>query len=357
MTETQKCFFRLLRIGVGKNVPIKAGDVFDWGAIQTIAAQHGLSAFVLDAIECLPEGKRPDKALFLPWIGEVVQDYDVRYEQYSMGISSLAAFYNEHGFKMMIVKGISCGLTWPKPEHRPYGDVDIWLFGKYKEADAAIAKEKGIRIHNSHHHHTVFYWKNLMIENHYNFINIHHHKSNIEFERILEDLAEDDTYSIDLAGQKVYLPSPNLHALFLLKHSFSHFASTDIDLRQVLDWGFYVQAHSAEIDWKWLVGVLDRFGMRRLFNIFNAICVEDLGFAASLFPELRFSPVLKDRVLAEILSPEFSGETPSKFFPRIAFKFRRWRANAWKHRLCYRESLWSAFWSGVWNHLLKPASI
>ena len=74
-----------------------------------------------------------------------------------------------------------------------------------------------------------------------------------------------------------------------------------------------------------------------MFNLFNIICVEDLGFAASLFPELRFSPVLKDRVLIEIISP--SG------------------ASAWKHRLCYRESLWSAFWSGVWNHLLKPRSI
>ena len=59
--------------------------------------------------------------------------------------------------------------------------------------------------------------------------------------------------------------------------------------------------------------------------------------AASLFPELRFSPVLKDRVLIEIISP--SG------------------TSTWKHRLCYRESLWSAFWSRAWGRLLKPRSI
>ncbi len=35
----------------------------------------------------------------------------------------------------------------------------------------------------------------------------------------------DDTYTLDVCGEKVYLPSPNLHALFLLKHSMSDFAA------------------------------------------------------------------------------------------------------------------------------------
>jgi len=82
----------------------------------------------------------------------------------------------------------------------------------------------------------------------------------------------------------------------------------------------------------------------------KGMTVEKLnGEHASLFPELRFSPVLKDRVLIEIISPSGTGAAPSRF--------RRWRTNAWKHRLCYRESLWSAFWSRAWNHLLKPRSI
>ena len=76
-----------------------------------------------------------------------------------------------------------------------------------------------------------------------------------------------------------------------------------------------------------------------------------------IFPEGEYDKALKDRVLADILSPEFNEEEPSGLIPRVAFKFRRWRANGWKHRLCYKESMWSAFWSGVWNHLLKPSSV
>ena len=69
------------------------------------------------------------------------------------------------------------------------------------------------------------------------------------------------------------------------------------------------------------------------------------------------SKYLKSRVLNDILSPEFQHETPKGFFRRICFKYHRWKANEWKHQLCYSDSMWSAFWSGVWSHLLKPSSI
>ena len=111
------------------------------------------------------------------------------------------------------------------------------------------------------------------------------------------------------------------------------------------------------MDWPWLEGVLDDFGMRRLYDVFNAICVEDLGFEVRLFTRVQFEPMLKDRVLNEILAPEFPDELPKSVFRRVFYKLRRWRGSAWKHELCYKDSMWSAFWSGVWNHILKPSSI
>lgn len=97
--------------------------------------------------------------------------------------------------------------------------------------------------------------------------------------------------------------------------------------------------------------------MLPLFSIINAICVEDLRFDEALFPKGEVDPKVKERVLNEILSPEFDESKPESLLPRMAFKYRRWKANEWKHDLCYKESRLSAFWSGVWNHLLKPSSI
>jgi hypothetical protein len=138
----------------------------------------------------------------------------------------------------------------------------------------------------------------------------------------------------------------------------SHFAATELNLRQLLDWAFFVKANSEDVDWEWLLGVLREYGMMDLFNVFNEICVDDLGFDVSIFPGFsRKNNALKERVLTEIITPKFSGEMPNNLYRRVFWKFRRWKANGWKHKLCYKESMWSAFWSGVWNHLLKPSSI
>ena len=118
-----------------------------------------------------------------------------------------------------------------------------------------------------------------------------------------------------------------------------------------------MQAHSKEIDWPWLEGVMEEYHLTDFFNYINAICIQDLGFDAALFPAAQVDLALKDRVLADILQPEFSEASPASLLPRLRFKFKRWKANAWKHKMCYSESMWSAFWSGVWGHILKPKGI
>ena len=351
----------LVRLGVGHTSYVPPYSV-DWTAIKALADKHGLSGIVLDGIDKLPEDVRPPKEELLQWIGETLQEYEHRYEMYRKAISEMARWHNANGFKMMVLKGYACAINWSKPEHRPCGDIDIWEFGKQKEADEALRacfKEQGLRfkIDESHHHHTVYYWGDFMVENHYDFLNVHHHKSNVSLEAILKDLGQDDSHFVNVLGEKVYLPSPNLHALFLLRHAMSNFASTRVTLRQLMDWAFFVKANTNEIDWDWLESTLEKYGMKRLYDVFNAICVGDLGFDVKIFPKVQFDPSLKDKVLKEIIAPANYKKTPTNILLRIPFKYKRWRANEWKHRLCFKESMWSAFWSGVWNHLMKPASI
>jgi hypothetical protein len=90
--------------------------------------------------------------------------------------------------------------------------------------------------------------------------------------------------------------------------------------------------------------------MMDFYNCLNAICVENLGFEARIFKGVQFNPSLKDKVLADILSPEYEVATGIKNM------LKRWKANRWKHKLCFDENIWASFWYGVWNHLLKPNS-
>ena len=351
-----KTFLSLVRLGIGHRAEALSGLV-NWNEVQALAERQGLAAVLVDGIEQLPDSLRPPKELLLQWIGECLQSYEYRYELYRRAIADLAKFYGEHGIKMMVLKGFACSLDWPKPEHRPCGDIDIWQFGEQKEADLILSKETGLNIDDSHEHHTIFDWQGFTVENHYDFIDVHHRKSSPELEKIFKELGSDDSVFKDVNDEKVYLPSPNLHALFLLRHMMEHFASTELTLRQLLDWAFFVKKHGKDVDWKWLERILDEFGMTPAYNIFNAICVEDIGFDALSFPKREVDTALKERVLHEILQPEFAEIQPSGLIPRIVFKFRRWKANGWKNELCFKESMWSAFWSGVWGHILKPNQI
>lgn len=351
-----KTFMPILRLGIGHRSETLP-QAIDWLNIINLAERQGVSAILMDGIEKLPDDLKPPKLMLLEWIGVVIQYYEYRYVQYRQAISEIAGFFNNHGYKMMVLKGYACSLNWPKPEHRPCGDIDIWQFGKQKEADELLKKEKGIKVDNSEHHHTIFFWGDFKVENHYDFINVHARKSNRDLETLFKKLGEDDSYIIEINNERVYLPSPNLHALFLIRHLAAHFTSTSVTLRQVLDWAFFVEKHTKEIDWNWLEVELEKLHLSDFVNSLNAICVEDLGFSSNIFQEVRYLPVLKDKIFADIMNPEFGEPEPNSFIPRLLYKYKRWKGNAWKQKMCFNESLLSGFWTGLWSHLLKPRSI
>lgn len=352
-------FLSLIRLGIGKSNDARLPKQIDWDILKDLATRQGLLAIMVDGIEKLPECQRPPKPILLQWIGESLHGYEYRYELYRHTIAEMAAFYNHNGYKMMLLKGYACGMNWPRPEHRPCGDIDIWLFEKQKEADEALeaslkVQDPNFKIDTNHHHHTVFYWRDFIVENHYDFVNVHQNKTNAEIEKVLKELGRDDSYYFELYGERVYLPAPNLFALFLIKHTMLHFVLGEFSLRQLLDWAFFIEKHGKEVDWPWLLELFEKYGMMPAFNTLNAICVEDLGFEARIFPCVQFLPSIKDRVLTEIMFPEFDSHDPEGFFAKMIYKYRRWKGSGWKYKLCNNESRWSSFWNGIKGHIVKP---
>ena len=190
-------------------------------------------------------------------------------------------------------------------------------------------------------------------------MNVYASRTNAQLEVNLKKLGKDNAHFIELYGEKVYLPSPNLHALFLLRHAITEFAATGLNLRQLLDWAFFWEKHGDEVDEKWLYGLIEKHHMATFFNIINAICVEELGFQSNIFPSVQYVPYLKDRVLKEILEPKFDWQKAhdKNVIKRILFKYRRWKGGAWKRELCCGEGPIESFAWSVRSHLLKPASI
>ena len=287
----------------------------------------------------------------MKWIGQV-GFMENCYQKHKELIKKLARFYADNGIRLMVLKGYGLSLLWPNPKHRPVGDIDTYNFGLHVLADKIMHEKLGIPIENNHHKHSVFSICGVTVENHYSFLNVHGHRSTAEIENILEEGVRGE-YVKDTDLQNVYYPSMRFNSLYLLRHSAEHFASVNINLRQVLDWGFFVRAY--DMDWDWLFCQLDKVGMKQYLAILNAICVKHLGFEATLFPVLEIDENLVERSFNDILIPEFQKEMHKNAFAEIVYRFKRWNANRWKHDIVYKESMWQSLCTQIWSHILKPS--
>ena len=84
------------------------------------------------------------------------------------------------------------------------------------------------------------------------------------------------------------------------------------------------------VDWKEVIGLAQKQGV--LAIAFDALEKENVR--------------LRDRVLEDILHPEFQDEVPP-MEKRIAYgivKTKRLWVNRWKHRMVFDESILSTFW-------------
>jgi hypothetical protein len=376
MNTSKEFLLTIVSVGIGHRKVCSIPKAVDWQEVFRLAQVQGVAAIVLDGlnkvhdsgfldessdkVELMVQDSMP-QMLRLEWIGEVLQ-YEQRYAVYEKNIRDLATFYQKHGIRMMVLKGFGLSMNYPVPNHRPCGDLDIYLFGEQEKADKLIEEELGIKIDNSHHHHSVFQFQGETVENHYDFLNVHVRKSNKRMEAKLKELCHTETTeSTDIVLTTnnpnetiIVFPSVEFNAIYLLRHCAAHFASTEMTVRQVLDWAFFMEKHHREIKWDEYIPYIKQEGMYRFYNLLGLFCMSHLGFDASIFHGL-YSDGLIERFSNEILEPEFKDRENGRLLHSLSVKPRRWWHNRWKNRLCYPDSAWEEFVYGLWAKVLKPS--
>lgn len=352
MKNEQSALLKLVRLGIGKDSIFKIPQGLDWQEVFGMAEKQDVIAIVLDGIDiCFDKGAALDIDFQtkMDWIG-AAQQVENYYQEHENNMRDLAHFYQKHSIKMMVLKGYGLSLNYPIPNHRAPGDIDIYLYGDYEKGDKLLESEIGIKIDKSHHHHTVFMFQGESVENHYDFLNVHVRKSNQRMERKLKELAHAD----NIETTEIVFPSTEFNSIYLLRHCAAHFASTQMSIRQVLDWGLFMEKHHQEIEWTPYLTYLKQERMFRFYNLIGFFCVRHLGFDASIFKGL-YEDELLERFSNEILMPEFKDKEDGSLSHSLSVKPRRWWHNRWKNRLCYSDSAWSEFAYGLWAKILKPS--
>ena len=132
MTKEEISLLHLLQLGLSGKIKESVIDIkydIDWHSVYALALRQGITAIQLDAISKLPNEARPSKPVLLQWIGQATM-MERMYARHKERIASLAELYGQQGIRMLLLKGYGCSLCYPKPDHRPTGDIDVYLFGK-----------------------------------------------------------------------------------------------------------------------------------------------------------------------------------------------------------------------------------
>lgn len=362
MHHNQDILIAFLRAALSADTSarIKADGV-DWAGVCALASREGVLPLLYDGMMAFAEKGLPLPIEVKMELWGNVKIAEQRFLQQREAIAQLASFCKRHGIRMMVLKGFGLSPLYPVPEHRACGDIDTWFFGEQEKADRLL-EGQGIEIDRSHHHHTVFYINDVMVENHYDFVNQFAHGSSKIVERELKRIADEEkawTETIAVAeGVEVYTMSPNLGALFLLRHTAQHFAAESVSLRHVIDWELFVRHNEGKIDWGRIEEIARRSGMSDFVRAWREV-------AHALFEDVTLSETAQ-RVWDEILSPAFAERMPAleektlvkrvvHFFRYNSWSFRRWWANRWKNRLVYgNESLVNQFWVLLRSHRMDP---
>lgn len=362
LKRTDKILLQLLRSGL-EGLPIAEAaelsllDAGAWKRMLRMSAAQGVLAVTYDAIRKMPDRVQPPKELVLAWAvntDRIEQDFARK----SKVLEELAAFYGSHGICTMLLKGSGLASLYPVPAHRPCGDIDIWLHGRQAEADEIMRQELKIPISNDVHHHTIFFFKGVMVENHFDFLNLWSHRSNRRLEQQLRRFAAEKGAIFNAGMQEIALPSPNFNALFLMRHMAVHFAAVEICLRHIADWAVFLRADGNQVNWPEVRAIYREQNMNRFADAITALCVKQLGIKPAMAYAYEDDADLQAVILKEILHPAFSEKHPeSGLLAPALFKLRRWWANRWKHRLVYKDSLAGSFLWLCWAHVIRPKSI
>ena len=380
IASNEKLLLNLIKIALGKSTKCALPNALEWNILFDMSMKQCVPSLVLDGLnkslasEPCQGNKGIGKMDKLKWLSMVL-NMERLYTKHENVIAELAAFYQRAGYQMMLLKGYGLSKYWPIPNHRPTGDIDIYLMhmnsdGKEKSqpawkcADKLMTEKLGIQVDNSHHHHSVFTYKGIMVENHYDFINVHSHRSNRWIENEFKTLAlkGNEEFTFD-NGAKLLFPSPLLNCLFVARHNASHFAAEHLNLRQLLDWVLFVEERHKDIDWDYFWSMAKKMGMEKFVLCIAFIAIEQLSFEKDIFhiPN-EFKDFQKcehdliDKVLDNILHPTDEAND-GKGIAYVINRYKLWKNNLWKHRIVYSDSVVSTFCAQIKSHLMKPATI
>ena len=358
MLRTTDILMKLLRVALKTDNDLSLDTQINLNKLIYTSTEQGVNSIAVDGWEMLQPNIEP-KQIFSTSsekdLGLLKRDWfnlnlnaTQEYNTYIQTVTQLIQFYESHGIRMVVLKGLGLSRYYPIPSHRPCGDIDIYLLNDETNdtairADRLIHDELNIKVTKSKiGHHSHFLFNNLYIENHYELSNTYFGtKDSVYLETELKNLINKNQFQDELG---ILYPNATFNAVFLMWHMATHFCTNGINLRHLCDWMMFVHAEHKNVDWMQVVKIWEKSHLKPFADVINGIIIRKLNANPTFFPPFKRNRDMEHLVLKDILHSE---QRTLSGFANYSWYWK----NHWKYHLCSSRSWILHTIDSVWMHL------
>lgn len=289
MTASDHVFLSLLRDHVQGGCDTTLPEDMDWDALFRCAEAQSLVGVCYAQLKKLSlNGKNvPDPVLKRFHEGFYSDVWSAANQRAAM--AELMPKLKEAGIISLPFKGWVVRQSWPVPELRTMGDIDILIHGEDQKAVDDILVSQGFQRKVDHQAVWSYFSEYLMLEIH-NRMLYEHIGNDVDYIGYFDHAWEHASDKLD----------PDFHMLFLITHLAKHIVNCGMGFRGFLDLVFYARGHQSQLHWICISKELEKLKLLRFTETCYAFCLEWFGAEPPI-------PV-------KTLDPEFSSSVTEKMF-------------------------------------------
>lgn len=264
-----------------KQNKINIESVEEYGAILRMAKEHHIEPMVYDSINRINDSNESYQK---------IQSFMKRRATYlimnqSERTRNFVDIYDKLtniGVESLIIKGLICRNLYDKPDFRPSSDEDMLIRqDDFTKCDDFLLKNGFVRddIDVEHPPYEVSYINNkieIAIDVHlalFSDENLTFKNMNDEFEGVWQKKK-----SLNFNGSTLYTLDDTLHFFYLLCHSYKHFVSIGVGIRQLCDILTMAEKCGKNIEWQFIEEKTKKYNMYVFFMSIFSIGEKYLGF-------------------------------------------------------------------------------
>ncbi len=276
-------FIELLQVALGTRERLShVPRTEEWVALYQEAQRQTIIGVMVDGLEHLPHGQRPQKDMLLQWIG-LAQMNERAFQLHCERAKDLTGRFKQQRYSSCVLKGIGTAQLYPVPVRRQCGDIDIWVAPKVNGEELKVhgfRKEltKWIKTlcsvgHSEWHHLEAKFFKDVSIEVHIHPAWLYTPFHNRKLQRFFEQKKEEAM--MDRPGGFNY-PKPNFDVVFSLVHTFHHFLEEGVGIRHIVDY-FYILKALPQDEREKSFEIIRELGLKRFLGAMIWVLQEACG--------------------------------------------------------------------------------